>query len=629
MKKLLLLLFISGCILVLIKSISSTPQSATITLSSQGESFSKKIAPFKKEIERESAQPVFLKETYKAMKNDLSTRFTSSTKKALMNSLQERTWDRLKTLTKRQQITGGALVREDTTLSTNEKRFLNKRLETVREALGQFLNTDLSQMHDDDLKIGFVASGGGYRAMILTVGYLSALQEMGLYDALTYISTLSGSTWAVGPMISLNYTPQHYKEKLLTSIQNLNLLTMQAAFFKSLTNINTIVDTIIMPKFMYNQPIRSIDLYGFMLGQALLGSNGYAYYLSDQAKIINDPNNAGKIPFPLYSAIAMSKKDDDNYSYDWYEFGPHEIRVGFPTENKNVTSLYIPTYAFGNEFNGGKTVSMGPEQMLGYYLGIFGSAYSINFKDIDQLVSSGMAQVSSGFSLDTVKNFIALTVIKTILNLGKSGTMRIFPAQVFNFLKGYEKAPAYLQEKEYLTMVDAGLDYNIAARPLLWPLRKVKVLIIGDSSSNVESATELKRFFGDAYKVYGYEYSRIDDGANKTIRLYKDLKHAQAPRIIYINFVKDSDLIQQAKVKNNHLRELIEMSYLEQFDPIECISESFCDTFNFSYSKQDYEKLIGISEFNMLINKDNIKRFLIDELVEGLADVNFPVFGEQ
>jgi hypothetical protein len=43
--------------------------------------------------------------------------------------------------------------------------------------------------------VNVVASGGGIRAMVATSGAIRALQEAGLLNWCTYMSTLSGSTW--------------------------------------------------------------------------------------------------------------------------------------------------------------------------------------------------------------------------------------------------------------------------------------------------------------------------------------------------------------------------------------------------------------------------------------------------
>ena len=43
--------------------------------------------------------------------------------------------------------------------------------------------------------IAVLGSGGGTRAMTSLYGSLAGLQELGLLDAVTYLSGVSGSTW--------------------------------------------------------------------------------------------------------------------------------------------------------------------------------------------------------------------------------------------------------------------------------------------------------------------------------------------------------------------------------------------------------------------------------------------------
>jgi hypothetical protein len=517
----------------------------------------------------------------------------------------------------------GALVRQDTGLSTNERLYRTKRIKIAKDALEKFFGQELD-IEDDDFRIGFVGTGGGYRAMILTIGYLVALQYLGLYDALIYLTSLSGSTWAVAPMISLGLNPEEYKERLLDKVRNkqFNILKLEQSVMDNSTNIQTIVNSIIWPKFVYGQPIRSIDFYGFLLSQVLFGQNGYKQYLSDQWNKVRD----GKVPFPIYTAISMSQKEGEKYSYDWWEFNPIDVRVTLPVEDQSL-NFSIPSYSFGSAFNAGKSTEIAPEQNLGYLLGTFGSAYSINFKDISRFVAGGISKLeTSMFSLDKVKFYIAASVVNIIKEL-EVGKMRFSPAQVFNPLKGMDSVPDWLQEKELLTLVDAGIEYNIPARPLLWPARKLKVLIIGESSTSTASAEELKKFFADAQATYGYNYKRIDDGSNKTIRLYKDLDNPKAPRIIYITFLKDESLMAAAR-ENKELEHLIQISHLDKFDPIQCLESSFCGTFNFEYTLEQLLQLMAMAEFNIRANEKVIRPFLWDEIIENLEDINFPVFGK-
>jgi len=51
----------------------------------------------------------------------------------------------------------------------------------------------------DSLAVAF--SGGGMRSAVLCVGWLQALEQIGVLNDVKYISTISGSSWTVGPMV--------------------------------------------------------------------------------------------------------------------------------------------------------------------------------------------------------------------------------------------------------------------------------------------------------------------------------------------------------------------------------------------------------------------------------------------
>lgn len=575
------------------------------------------LAAVKEELEK--AEPSGIVKTaleqFKKLQNESLSKFLTLGKNF--------TYDYFKRLIrdKNPAMNQSAVVMQDSKLSYWEQVFRSKRMGIVRPALQKFLGQNISKIDDDDLYIGFVGTGGGYRAMILTAGYLAALQDIGLYDALYYISTLSGSTWTLAPLMDSGLSPQDYKMSLLNKIKNkkFDILQVEKSLAGNAENIKTFVDSIVWPKFIFGQPIRSIDLYGFLLSQVLFGSDGPKKHLSDAV----DRVKAGTIPLPIYTAASVSKKSAGNYSYDWYEFNPLEVRAALdPKDPSNY--YYIPSYSFASQFNTGKSIEIAPEQPMGYLLGIFGSAYSINFKDIGRFIAGGIDKLKPGFfSMDQAKYFIAAAVVNIIKEL-EFGKMRFSPAQIFNPFKGYANAPSWIQNKDYLTLVDGGIEYNIPARPLLWPSRKLKVLIIGESSANVESAEELKKFFSDAKTTYGYNYIRIDNGSNDTIRLYKDLENPKAPRIIYINFLKDEKLMALAQ-KNNALNLFIKQSKLDTFDPNACVAGGFCDTFNFNYTPEQFLQLVGMAELNIKMNAKVIKEFLWDEIIGKLEDTNFPV----
>jgi phospholipase A2 len=68
----------------------------------------------------------------------------------------------------------------------------------VRAALAKLTGIDLEPLPADHTpRIQICASGGGYRAMIATLGALIGLEECGVLDTVTSIAGLSGSTWAM------------------------------------------------------------------------------------------------------------------------------------------------------------------------------------------------------------------------------------------------------------------------------------------------------------------------------------------------------------------------------------------------------------------------------------------------
>jgi hypothetical protein len=100
-----------------------------------------------------------------------------------------------------------AEVRREETLCEEEQAFLLKRKEKCREALQLFLNRQLEPEHVPT--IAFCASGGGYRAMISTAGFLRAAEEIGLYQTCCYFSAISGSAWFMAQYYSYLHRPDH------------------------------------------------------------------------------------------------------------------------------------------------------------------------------------------------------------------------------------------------------------------------------------------------------------------------------------------------------------------------------------------------------------------------------------
>lgn len=85
-----------------------------------------------------------------------------------------------------------AEVRRGLELCPEEAAFLEKRKLVTRDGFARYLGLNPEDVHPDDIPtISFGGSGGGFRAMIGTLGYCDEMMLTGLWDCITYVSVLN------------------------------------------------------------------------------------------------------------------------------------------------------------------------------------------------------------------------------------------------------------------------------------------------------------------------------------------------------------------------------------------------------------------------------------------------------
>ena len=476
------------------------------------------------------------------------------------------------------------------------------------------------------LRIGIAFSGGGYRAMILSLGYAIGLAKMGIWDATSYISTLSGSTWFLSVLMKiaeenngadsitvLEKTLDHFINKI--KADTFALTKIKSIFGKDA--LSSFANNVLWPNFLFDRPFRSVDIYGGLLAQTLLsGLSGdpQIHRLSDEWNTIKD----GDWPFPIRTAVTMMKENDD-YKYHWLEFNPNEVR-------DIETDLAIPIYSLGRKFDAGSSVNMapeekmiveyGPEIRLSALMGIWGSAFTANLGDFQMMMESYVA----GSILDKAKKTVALRVLKALEKDTPIGNKRLSPAQVNNPFKmcGSDKCPkavgSWLSEKDFLTIIDGGIEHNTPLSPLFKKQRELDVIIVGDSSGDIETPAQLDLFFKYIKNKEGFDYERFDNKTNSTFSVWRVKDNPKAPLIIYINFKNDAGLMKKAKEDLN-LKALMDKYNLEEFDYKKALA-GYASTFNWDYKLKQFLQLCGMGEFNMRANKKvimNLLRELFDK----------------
>ena len=456
-------------------------------------------------------------------------------------------------------------------ISDGEKTFLSNRLPIVKAALETILNRSLNNKRIP--KIALIGSGGGYRAMLCTTGSLNGAQKIGLLDATTYITALSGSTWAVAPWISTGIAIKQFKNYI------------QDCAAKPFTQLNSDEKNLLLKdllvKIKNNQKITLVDPYGGLLANRLLeflGDQRQATTLSDQAQKIK----LGFYPYAIYTAI--DGRENIATGQTWYEFTPHTI--GDRTNN-----IHIPTWTYGKKFKEGQPTNNAPEKSLAYCMGTWGSAFAANIYEILK---------------EVIHYNVILEEITEILPDSIEGE-RILPfyAEVRNYMYQMRNLnDTSLSENKHLMFVDAGLEINLPYSPVsgICPERTADILIFLDASAGDNIGNQLQKV-ADYAKKFNCPFPAInlENIGKKTISVFKDENNTSTPVVIYMPRISDQALWQDNKLKPEFAK-----YNLSGFDLDHETNNGYCKTEEFQYTPEHSALVMNQTEFNMRVNKYTI-----------------------
>ena len=432
-----------------------------------------------------------------------------------------------------------------------EHDFLDKRTKKVKGALESLLEMPLSE--DEVPRIAFCFSGGGYRAMIATIGFLKGAQRAGLLDTACYMAGLSGSTWAIAPWIASGASLTYYRFILQYKVSQ-GLIPVTDS-----EGIGHIIKTCVQ-RVRYKQLLSSIDIYGLLLANVLLNDfkhNRFSLTLTESHSTVKE----AAIPLPIYATITTNTDP-----YEWFECTPFEI-------GSSYTHCYVPTWSYGRRFKRGKSINYAPEQSLGYMMGIFGSAFDVDLEDIvrirNKTIEETLAQLpaylQSGFGH-----------VLHSLATGPLDEVRLLPSMLRN--PTYQMSNIPLSKSKLLSLVDAGIDFNLPFPPLLRKDRKVDIIIVYDTSAPEKGSDVLRaaKNYAIAKHLKFPEIVGTDIDTGR-VTVFKDERDPECPVIIYFPMSTD-------------------VTYSRTFDPVyECL-HGYCSTFNFTYTADQYTQLIGLAE---------------------------------
>lgn len=475
-----------------------------------------------------------------------------------------------------------AQVRTGPNQGPDELVYMAKRLPKVAARLG--IDPDGGVP-----RIALVASGGGVRAMLSTLGVLQGLEETGLMDTITYACGLSGSTWAIGPWISSGLPLNDFSRLMVNQLNPSKMVSPDSVAKLSWNKLLEMTGA-----YYYKKenllPYSIVDIYGKYLIDYLLPDVCKHSYLSQQADLIND----GSKPLPIYTAIRADGKTMDQVAKDnkWYEFTPYEIGAQW----LGSSGMYIPSWAIGRSFKNGTSTNFVCEQPLGLHLGIFGSAFALNV---------GMAYQVVGQSVSWFARAVRIP-------LGAIDPDRQIAAGGFkNFT--YNMRQSALKNQKILQMVDAGIAINLPYPPVSGHLggRKADVLIFVDATDDAqEPASEIRKVAQfaknkrlpfpdldeheiDIKTLEPLGSGKFEKRLNVSVRMFMSPVDGNAPLVIYVRFERDA---QDTSVAPNFAK----ASML-----------SSCATLNFAYPVATANKVIDMMKKNITLNGEYIEKAIL------------------
>ncbi len=393
------------------------------------------------------------------------------------------------------------VVRTGNDFCLQEKKARQVRLQINKKAIEDFLEIKLDSSYNTPT-IGVCCSGGGFRAAVATLGLLKGLETIGILDAVTYFSALSGSTWSLASWlhqdISIEKLDTFLRYKLENALSHQKIEEMAIA-------------KAIIHKTLNNRHVSLVDIWGGIIGNIFLDKNdgffGQKTYLNE----LGIKASAGLCPIPLFNAIIAEDE------YHVMEFTPFEVGSTY------LHAWVSPADAFGKEFYNGLTTDKKEGESLSTELGVFGSAFAMSIGDIWPYIIDGIKKyVSINLSLSTYFSWL--------YNLG---AYRFSDPEFNNPTYGLSGFP--LENQKQITLVDAGLDCNLPMQPLL--RRNVNLYIICDATADSlgGKTKELKKVI-DFVKKHNIPFPTInlENIEKKPLSVFYNEENQSAPVVIYI-----------------------------------------------------------------------------------------------
>ncbi len=554
-------------------------------------------------------------------------------------------------------------LRKDNDLGEKEQDFIKNRLSNARTLFQKsdpttfFIAPDTDRSRNsqpygyaldipldagaDVPRIAVCCSGGGFRAMIATLGLWQGMSDTGMVDSVLYSANLSGSTWCTIP-----WCMGASLENLLATYQKYARVGLDTRFINDLQKYVAPYMKVgqarekFVSAFLWEQPLSSINgLYGPLIGQMTLAawddpelrkahptamayqSSQYLYFWQAMDFIKDGANR----PFPIATALIPYKSSFNEVSKKialrqksalgmWMEFNPESVGFEYFDAKRNLTGVFIPTFSLGRIFTEvtkeksrwfrniftnptvlGYASDTSPAHTLDYWEGVWGSAFTASAPEAYRALFGTVPPTTNDESLENLKSRSAISdritgllgssmgMVTTaggkIASVGNVKDTRIFPA-IFNNFAPFKDSPL---SANTFTAVDAGIDFNLPFPPLLRQPRAIDLIIVGDwSAPKPEDPAKALCLAENWARVRGVPFPKIIKSA-----FYK--KVYENPMTLFNEYEEGQTgpAILYIPLMNNKFN-------ASNFNVDSCLKGA-CSTLNFDYFKNGHDVVAELS----------------------------------
>ncbi len=526
-------------------------------------------------------------------------------------------------------------------LTRQEQLFLQNREKITKPAIQKML-AEQGYENIDNWRMPRVAvctSGGGFRAMLASLGFTQALSETGVLDTVTYGAALSGSTWMWLKWLHDGATPEVLPgvvegisvalSKGLLAPEILQQSIMQKLFFLAKHQfVSQIpVSNDFKARFVAESTEHApalVNLYGMLLADALFANDPERYSITLSS--FADRAVSGTMPLPLCTAIStrdigfFDKPGQDVHpkDYSWFEFSP--FSVGILESTSFSGNGYIPTWAFGRRYTKGFLggVTLAKDSVLAFNSDVQSDLKGGEYYAIEPGLNQLVAAFGSAFTVDT-KELAAKSKDTPIVGLlGKARLFYGLPVNNFYDPKdttkkvviGYDREHEPLYEKVPVNanpfeLRDGGIAFNLPLPPLFNPHRDINVIIILDASGDLNQnlGGALKEFVLYA-KHYGMKIPDTLEHEETLTRALEEMKEFGSKVRVFGDWNKKDEMtvIYIPTILNDKLSEEV-----RETDPMKF------DTFKLHYTPEETKELVGYATALGRHHAEFIKKVIVQK----------------